>query len=221
MAWLLTIWLVGWVLLAWRAIHPYSWEAVWGTLHNVVLSTRNGRQDQGGLDWLQNMARWGQIALYTSTGVLALYAGYAAWVWRKYVHDWLPTVREERLQGGCVLEILIPTGSKADARAAADMFGQLWNLLSDIARLGAIGNSQRRGPVGIGKVEAERLALSFEIWSTPHTDGKVGFYVWCPRVTGSRGCKKHGWGGGPQRTPGRRGAPFNHGALPQMPGPVG
>ena len=155
-----------------------SWDAVWSTIHNVVSRVGGGRENQAYPAWLHNMARWGQIAIYTSTGVLALYAGYALWVWRKYVRDWLPAVREERLQGGCVLEVLIPTGSKADARAAADMFGQLWNFLSDMARAGSAfgSNSQRTGPVGIGKsgkAEAERLALSFEMGTLIPT-GKLG-----------------------------------------------
>jgi hypothetical protein len=104
--------------------------------------------------------------------VLALYVIYCMWVWWRYTNAWMPKVRWERLQGGHVLEVLIPAGSKADARAAADMFGQLWNLLSNMAEGGS----------GPAKMEAERLALSLEMWSTPDTGGKVGFYVWCPRV---------------------------------------
>src|SRR5207248_1317320 len=82
-----------------------------------------------------------------------------------------------------------------------DMFGQLWAFLSDLSRSsrsshGSRGsntsgnasstvNSDRAVKIGsgTGKVEAERLALSLEMWSTPHTDGKVCFYIWCPRMT--------------------------------------
>ncbi len=178
--WLLAIWLCGWALFTWHAVHPSSWGAVWSALHNTINAVspaRNGGKGQGVIDWLYELGRWGQLALYTSTSLLALYVSNALWVWRAYAHDWIWDVREERLRGGCVLEVLVPTGSKADARAAADMFGQLWNFLSGLSGGGAkVGKAQ--------KVEAERLALSLEIWSTPQTDGKVGFYVWCPGTTG-------------------------------------
>ncbi len=184
LAWLVAIWLTGWAFFAWHMVHPSSWETLWGILQKGITPQP---AIQGQIGWLDELGRWGQIALYASTGALALYAGYTLWVWRKYVRDWMPAVREERLREGCVLEVLIPTGSKADARAAADLFGQLWNLLSNTARAGFAGNSLRTRTVGTGrarKMEAERLALSFEIWSTPRTEGKVGFYVWCPRTTG-------------------------------------
>lgn len=203
-AWLLGIWLAGWALIAWHALHPSSWEIAWGALHNAANAAsppRTGREGQDGLTWLHELGRWGQIVLYASTGALSLYVGYALWVWRRYTRDWIWEAREERLQGGCVLEVLVPTGSKADARAAADMFGQLWTFLSDLSR-SSRGNHGSRGSntsgnasstvnsdrsmkvgSGTGKVEAERLALSLEMWSTPHTDGKVCFYIWCPRMT--------------------------------------
>ena len=173
-AWLVGVWLSGWVLFAWHTIHLASWNAVWGTVNNVLARAHSGQpaNGQASSPWLHEVARWGQIALYMSTGILVLYATYAMWVWWRYMCVGMPKVREERLRGGRVLEVLIPRGSMADARASADMFGQLWNLLGDMA----VAN----GSFGLKKMGAEQLALSLEMWSTPHTGGKIGFYVWCP-----------------------------------------
>src|ERR1700730_11200109 len=77
--WLLAIWLAGWALFAWHVLHPTSWEAVWGALHNAVSPARTGSDGQGWLSWLYELGRWGQIALYTSTALLALYVSYALW----------------------------------------------------------------------------------------------------------------------------------------------
>lgn len=176
LAWLAGLWVCGWALFGWHAIHPASWDTVWGAVNSFLWRAQNSGEQvynsQGTVPWLQEVARWGQAVLYSSTGLLALYAGYASWVWWRYVYAWVPEVRRERLRGGRTLEVLIPMGSKADARAAADMFGQLWNLLAEIA-----GASGGFGPKKMG---AERLALSLEMWSTPHTGGRVGFYIWCP-----------------------------------------
>ncbi len=35
-AWLLGIWLAGWALFGWQALHPASWEAVWGAVHKAL-----------------------------------------------------------------------------------------------------------------------------------------------------------------------------------------
>jgi hypothetical protein len=182
-AWLLGEWLSGWALFAWHAIHPASWDTVWAIVNSALARAQDGGvqppDPQAGVTWLQEVARWGQIALFFSTGLLALYAGYALWVWWRYTNTWMPEVRVERLRGGRVrrvLEVLIPMGSKADGRAAADMYGQLRNFLTEMAD----------GGFGARKMGAERTALSLEIWSTPATAGKVGFYVWCPAITGDQ-----------------------------------
>ncbi len=176
LAWLLAIWLIGWGLVAWHAINPPSWDAVWAALNNVLSPSQFRHPGEGPVvgTWLHEIARWGQVALYASTAILALYVSYALWVWHKYKHTLMPEVREERLQRGRVLEVLVPRGSKSDARASADMFGQLWNLLSDMAQARASGG------FGSAKMGAERLALGLEMWVTPETSGKVGFYIWCP-----------------------------------------
>src|SRR5438445_478196 len=98
-AWLLMIWLVGWALCAWHALHLASWETVWDTLYRAASLARAGHEGQASLSWLRELGRWGQIALYTSTGILALYVGPACWVWRRYTSDWMWTLREERVQG--------------------------------------------------------------------------------------------------------------------------
>lgn len=176
LAWLAGLWICGWVLFGWHAIHPASWDSAWGAVNSFLWRAQNSGEQvydpQGTVPWLQEVARWGQAVLYASTGLLALYVAYAIGVWWRYVYAWVPEVRRERLRGGRTLEVLIPMGSKADARAAADMFGQLWNLLTEMA-----GASGGFGPKKMG---AERLALSLEMWSTPHTGGRVGFYIWCP-----------------------------------------
>ncbi len=182
--WLMSIWLAGWALFAWHAMYPTSWEAVWGALHNAVSPARTGSDGQGRLSWLYDLGRWGQIALYISTSLLALYVSYALWVWRRYARDWMHRAREERLRGGSALQVIVPPGSKADARAASDMFAQLWNFLSGLSQRGTADGYLGARTGGLGKVGAERLALSLEMWSTPHTDGKVGFYVWCPGTAG-------------------------------------
>jgi hypothetical protein len=231
-AWLLAAWLCGWALFAWHALHSTSWDAVWSTLHNAVSPAGHGDesqgQGQGGIDWLYELGRWGQLALYTSTALLAMYTSYALWVWRAYTHGGMWDAREERLQGGGVLEVLVPTGSKADARAASDMFGQLWNLLSGLSRGGTAGGNLggknafisgfgKGGKVWkLGKVRdvgAERLALSLEIWSTPHTDGKVGFYVWCPRTTDRGPDRRRGRGRHLGRRAGGRGLGLDNSRL--------
>src|SRR5438128_9728466 len=82
-AWLLGIWLAGWALFAWHALHPSSWGAAWGALHNAanaVSPPRTGLEGQGGHTWLHELGRWGQVALYASTGALSLYVSYALWV---------------------------------------------------------------------------------------------------------------------------------------------
>ena len=179
-AWLVGMWLCGWALVAWRVLHSASWDGVWGTVNSVLVQGQNGGvqplSPQEGVTWLHEVATWGQTALYISTGLLALYTCYALWVWWRYMHAWMPEVREERLRGGRLLEVLIPRGSKADARAAADMLEHLRNLLSEAALAD-------RG-FGLGRMGAERQALSLEMWSTPHTGGKVGFYIWCPLAVG-------------------------------------
>ena len=176
LAWLAGLWVCGWALFGWHAIHAASWDTVWGAVNSFLWRTQNsGKQvydPQGTVPWLQEVARWGQAVLYSSTGLLALYAAYAIGVWWRYMYAWVPEVHRERLRGGRTLEVLIPRDSKADARAAADMFGQLWNLLAEMA--GAVGG------VGPKKMGAERLALSLEMWSTPHSGGRVAFYIWCP-----------------------------------------
>lgn len=179
-AWLLGLWLVGWALFGWQAMHPASWETTWDAIYRALAPGQEGRTggarqaDHWAPVWLDGVGRWGIVALFVSTAALALYVSYALWVWHRYTRNWAWIGRAERLKGGYMLEVLIPAGSKADARASADMFGQLWNLLASLSR-----PSTGQGPGG--KVTAERCALSFEMWSTAHTDGKVGFYIWCPR----------------------------------------
>lgn len=195
MAWLMSVWAVGWAIFAWHFIHPASWDAAWGALNRAVSPARhiNGASEPAAVRWLREIGKWGQVSLYSSSTVLALYVCYALWVWRQYKHVWMPRVRMERLHGGQVLEVIIPTGSKADARAAADMFGQIGKLLGDRARAGGSRGSGRIGRPGNSKplipnrsrlqpdnLEAERLALSLEMWNTPYSGGKVGFYIWCP-----------------------------------------
>jgi hypothetical protein len=181
-AWLAGVWLCGWALIAWHAIHPASWEGVWSTVNSVVTRAQNGdvqpTNPQGSITWLQEVAKWGQSVLFISTGLLALYTCYALWVWWRYMHVWMPQVHEERLREGRTLEVLIPRESKSDARAAADMLDHLWNLLSETAQAGRGFGPRRMG--------AEQQALSFEMWSTPHTGGKVGFYIWCPAAVGEQ-----------------------------------
>jgi hypothetical protein len=143
LAWLTGFWLCGWALVVWQAVHPASWDLVWGLVNSILRQTERGGGQPfspgASVAWLQEVARWGQTVLFVSTGLLALYASYGLLLWWRYMHAWLPKVREERLRGGRVLEVLIPRGSKADARAAAGMLGQLWNLLSDVA--GATGRT--------------------------------------------------------------------------------
>jgi hypothetical protein len=182
LAWLLAIWLAGWAVYAWHIVHPSSWETLWATLQSAAGAAgimRSGRDQQTAFAWLHELGKWGQVGLYASTAMLALYSGFALWVWRRYTGALVPAVREERFRGGSVLEVIVPSGSKADARAAADMLGQLCNYLRDLSRGETPGTHHRRLP-GTGSLEPERLALSLEMWSTPHTDGKVAFYVWCP-----------------------------------------
>ncbi len=180
--WLLSIWLAGWALFAWHIVHPSSWEAVWDTLHHAVRPSLAGSNAQSVYSWLRRIVEWGEVGMYASTTLLALYMGCALSVWWRYRYRWLPAVREARLRSGCVLEVIVPTGSKADARAASDMLGQLWNLLSSMSR--GTSSQAYMKILRMGDVEAERLALSLEMWSTPHNDGKVGFYVWCPAFGG-------------------------------------
>lgn len=162
--WLLAIWLAGWGLYAWHIVHPISWDTLWATLQSAAGAMRNDRVHKTGFAWLHELGRWGQVGLYTSTAMLALYSGFALWVWRRYMSSLLPAVREERLRGGSVLEVIVPAGSKADARAAADMLGHLCNFLRDLSSTGGPG-AHGKFP-GTGSVEAERLAVSLEMWST-------------------------------------------------------
>jgi hypothetical protein len=184
LAWLLAIWLAGWGLYTWHIVHPTSWDTLWATLQSAAEAMRNERHSPTDLAWLHELGRWGQVGLYTSTAILAFYSGFAIWVWRLYTSSLLPAVREDRFREGNVLEVIVPTGSKADARAAADMLGQLCNFLRDLSSSGGRGVHSKFP--GTGSVEAERLAVSLEMWSTPHNDGKVGFYVWCPAPYGDR-----------------------------------
>ena len=163
-------------------------------LHRAVPTPRTGRDVQTTFTWLHEVERWGQAGLHISTAVLAVYAACALWVWRRYSSHQLPAMREERFRSGCVLEVIVPAGSKADARAASDMLGQMWDLLNGTSReahgaLETQGQLFRKAP-GIGSVEAERLAVSLEMWSTPHNDGKVGFYIWCPVPEGDAKSKR-------------------------------
>jgi hypothetical protein len=182
LAWLVGVWLCCWALFAWHTVHPASWDGVWGTVNSVLARAQNGGvqplHPQGSLTWLEEVAKWGQTALFISTGLLALYTCYALWAWWRCMHAWLPRVRKERLRRGRTLEVLIPRGSKADAQAVANMLEHLWNLLSEAALTG-------RG-LGPRRMGAERQALSFEMWSTPNTGGKVGFYIWCPAAVGEQ-----------------------------------
>ncbi len=182
LAWLVGVWLCGWALFAWHALHSASWDGVWGMVNGSLARAQNSSiqppNPRGSVTWLEEVAKWGQTALLISTGLLALYICYALWVWWRYAHAWLPRVRKERLQGGRTLEVLIPRGSNADARGVANMLEHLWNLLSEAALAG-------RG-LGPKRMGAERQALSFEMWSTPHTGGKVGFYIWCPAAVGEQ-----------------------------------
>lgn len=187
LAWAIAVWAAGWALVLWHVIHPVSWDSTFEAVNKIVSPARsayvsNDRIPGTSVTWLYEIGKWGQIALYVSSTMLALYICYALWVWWQYKKVWMPGVRLERLRGGQVLEVLIPAGSKADARAAADMFRQIGNLLSDRARTG----SSKVHKLSPNNIEAERLAVSLEMWSTPHTEGKVGFYIWCPKMKGEQ-----------------------------------
>jgi hypothetical protein len=69
MAWLAGVWLSGWVLFAWHAIHAASWDTVWGMVNNVLARAQSGNsgEEQAGVTWLHETAKWGLVALYAST----------------------------------------------------------------------------------------------------------------------------------------------------------
>jgi hypothetical protein len=185
--WLISLWLAGWIIFAWHIFHPQSWQAVLNTIHRAI-SPASGLHKQSAVTWLDTVGHWAQSALFISTAAIAIYVVYALFVWRQYHSRILPAIREERFRSSCVLEVTLPTGSKADSRAAADMLGELWDLLSNLgsASRTTLGTdlprtlTKRRSAAGTRDMEAERLAVSLEMWSSTQTDGKVGFYIWCP-----------------------------------------
>lgn len=179
MAWLTSVWVAGWIVFAWHMIHPHSWQAVLDTVHRTVAS-QSGSRKPAAFSWLNAAGHWGEYALYVSSAAFAAYAAYAGWVGHRYRSRQLPEIREERFRGGCVLEITVPTGSKADSRAACDMLAEMWELLCSTGHTRLPSAAPGSRTFGTGNMAAERMAVSLEIWSSAQNDGKVGFYIWCP-----------------------------------------
>ena len=121
---------------------------------------------------LDVVTAWGSGALYAATILLLFYLLIAGLAWRKSrtaSHE----ARVERLRnGGLVLEVIVPSGSRADAAVMSRLLRQLWDHLATPAQSGAL-----RRAVLSESAQYERSAISLEIIGK--TDG-VGFYIWLP-----------------------------------------